>query len=589
MSDQWYYRVFGEEFGPMPFAELKELTEFGMVTGTDEVRSAESSNWVTAASVGELGLADSEVTTAVATAASGGLDFEPPAKRGTDDWFCRLGDQELGPLSFEELTQYAENEQLGVDDEVKLGEQGKWRRVGSIGRLMAVIPYQAVEKNIVQTAPKSKTPVVELPVVDPAPPTSRSATPITSAAELTVIYQAAFEEARTRISESLMEHAEKAFKQVDDQARSQIAWASAAGADRQWWGWAGGVEFGPVEFPQVFGLARNGQLKPNDLVRNGLHGQYGPSSNVPGLFNAVAMLARATEVMALAKSQAQHAVTQTRPSTTLPESILKYQSQAAQAPVAPPPPAGKPRDSDPEFSVASPRGRSISDSGSHSDLESSRRVESVADSRPAARVPEPVAPPTAPMSNPVASPNRSSSGSTSVPAYRPPAPARKPDSKPSRGPSSPWLADTLASLKEPKAIGSIAAIAVVLLIVGWGFLPKSKAADIQKYQALKQILKEIQSNRENPSAIAAMKTKALATGKEIADALKATANGQERAKQSLLWAARDELPRYFNGGPGAEAAEKNLALRLQEAGVVLGLESPTAVASAIKSAPLPDD
>src|SRR6202012_2606802 len=69
------------------------------------------------------------------------------ATKATDEWFCIIGGAELGPMSFEELTGYAQNEQLSADDEVKLGATGKWRRVGSIGRLMAVMPYQAPKKS----------------------------------------------------------------------------------------------------------------------------------------------------------------------------------------------------------------------------------------------------------------------------------------------------------------------------------------------------------------------------------------------------------------------------------------------------------
>ena len=57
MADQWFYRMFGQDFGPVAFGELKELAELGSIASDDEVRNAGSSDWVTAGSIGELGLA----------------------------------------------------------------------------------------------------------------------------------------------------------------------------------------------------------------------------------------------------------------------------------------------------------------------------------------------------------------------------------------------------------------------------------------------------------------------------------------------------------------------------------------------------
>ena len=132
----------------------------------------------------------------------------------------------------------------------------------------------------------------------------------------------------------------------------------------------------------------------------------------------------------------------------------------------------------------------------------------------------------------------------------------------------------LESLKEPKAIGSMCAVAVVLLFFGWNFLPKSRAADIKKYQALKEILDEVKTKRTAPPAeLAALQQKLTKVGKEIATELKTKASRDEPAKQCLLWAARDEVPLVVQVGLSKESpAEVRLATRLREAAYELGLE-----------------
>ena len=146
MAEQWYYRMFGQEFGPVPFSELQQLAATGSISSADEVRAERFVNWVSAGSVGELGLpADSPVSPSLAA-----MDHHHAAV-GSGDWFCRFSGQEWGPLSFSEIVTFAEQGQLSADDEVKLGGDGKWRRVGSIGRLVAVLPFQSPENSVTAT------------------------------------------------------------------------------------------------------------------------------------------------------------------------------------------------------------------------------------------------------------------------------------------------------------------------------------------------------------------------------------------------------------------------------------------------------
>jgi hypothetical protein len=131
MSDLWFYRLFGEEFGPVPRTKLLSLMATGTLADTDEVRPIDSPGWQTAASAVGPALAEN---TRVATA----------SEVTTDDvnWYCRTAGQAAGPFSFDDLLRLAEHGELTSADEVRYGTDGKWRSVGSMGRLVAVLPFQ---------------------------------------------------------------------------------------------------------------------------------------------------------------------------------------------------------------------------------------------------------------------------------------------------------------------------------------------------------------------------------------------------------------------------------------------------------------
>ena len=567
MTDQWFYRMFGEEFGPLPLEKLRELAESGTIHAFDQVRPASSGNLVDAGTIEGLGLStgDRQLGSAIATTKTKS-DFEiSTPQAGSDDWFCRVADQELGPLSFDKLLEFAEHERLSADDQVKLGRNGKWRRAGSIGRLMAALPYQATEQTIIHApkqtsdrAPVSPTAPRSAVVAVPAP--QPVATPNSEAT-----YRVAFEQATAKVVESMLAQTDAAYQAAEEQARSQIAWATAPNVDRYWWGWAGGVEFGPVEFSQIFGLAKSGQLKPSDFVRNGQHGQYVPSVNIPGLFTAIEMITRAVAARDLARSQAKAASAVAVPPSVAPQALLNAAEKTVAAeqlarsnPVIPAQAQVRPKSNPIVETVRQPQPASVP------------QIET--------RTPEPssVEPTRSPYSSSMNS-GFSSNSSSTMSTFGSGRPAKTPVKSYARKPSrseSTWLPDLLENLKEPKAIGSLCAIAFVLLIVGWQSLPKNRSDDVKRYQALKGIIDEIKTKRTSaPAELASLQQKLEKTGKQIAEELKGKASREEPVKQCLLWAARDEVPRIIQSGLGVESpAETTLSSRLKEAAYELGLE-----------------
>lgn len=579
MADQWFYRVFGEVVGPMPLETLRELANSGTIRALDDVRST-SSDWVAAATIDELGLSTSERKTVPTMTAMSITDLEIATSTTNDDWYYEMGGQELGPITFDELLKFAEQEQISADDQVKLGPQGKWRRVGSIGRLMAALPYQPVKKTIApNTSPRPSQPTVA--AVTPS-------TPVAPEADLQATYRAAYEEAKAKVAESILAQAEATFQTAEQQALALVSWATQPGVDRNWWGWSNGVEFGPVEFTQVFGLAKSGQLKPTDFVRNGQFGQYVPASNLPGMFNAVALLMQATQQRDLAAAQAKAAAL-AAPTPVITVTPMKAQEAAPQ-------PAVPRRQFDPVVAVttspAKPRSNPVVDTVSTP----ARPTSNPAINTPAAvAMAAPAAIPESPKEAPARSMNYSSplvsnsgfatSSSSTYAASRPVAVA-KPYPKKSSASDSTWFADTMSSLLQPKVLGAVVA---VLLVAGWFVMPKSRGADIKRYQALKQILDEIQTKRSSPTELAALQQKLADTAKKIFAEVKDKAGRDEPAKQSLLWASRDDIPRMIQAGLATESdPEKSLAAHLKEAAYNLDLEKRPEIQLA-QTVPAADD
>ena len=186
MSEQWFYRLFGEEFGPVLLSDLRELAANGTLSGDDQVRPATISIWVSSKSVCEL--QDIYQTTAIESDSSVVNSTSPAA----DEWYYQqpsINDAVTGPMTFEALLEQAKSGRLSADDEVKFGVDGKWRRAGSMGRLVAVLPYRSAPRNI-QAAPKPTpvTPALSIDDLEDAPSDAiEEASLETDVADLSVI------------------------------------------------------------------------------------------------------------------------------------------------------------------------------------------------------------------------------------------------------------------------------------------------------------------------------------------------------------------------------------------------------------------
>lgn len=164
MSENWFYRVFGEEFGPVTLSDLREFVSNGTLSGSDEVRPEALTMWVPARVVREL---QDLNQAAVESTVTGAMNAAAASPTVTDEWYYRFSDSpdtEVGPLTFDGIIELAKSGRLMADDEVRLGVDGKWRRAGNMGRLVAVLPYQTRRQNLNPTLKEVTT--EELPSVD---------------------------------------------------------------------------------------------------------------------------------------------------------------------------------------------------------------------------------------------------------------------------------------------------------------------------------------------------------------------------------------------------------------------------------------
>jgi hypothetical protein len=542
VADQWLYKVFGQEFGPISFQELQTLADIGILSHSDEVRPESAARWEAADAVAELGL---KTSTNVAVAID--LDSVTPAESARSDaWFCQMLGQELGPLSFRELVDYAEQGQVTADDLVKLGANGKWRRVGSIGRLVAVLPYQ---EQRTQVAPRSTNSGDSQEVE--VPPASSAVRPIMRAPSPAAL-------AELQEAESALTKAEVACAPMVQAAHQQVSWASSPTCDPAWAVSINGVIEGPVSFAQIMEWAISGKLRPMDFLCQGRFGQYLPAAIVPGLFQAASLMKSVREALSAAHSRVAAARAAISEGATVGMlKVAQASSNIATGTVSVPTVAAAAKDAQSKRSEPS------------NEEESAKPTTVVQANVAEVRVVQAESTPA--VITPVES-RVSSAGFGGSSISRPIATSSTPRS---RGSSErPSWSTMLENIRSSAPTIAMVAGALILIVGGWMYMSGGAAADVRRYYALKEIVDEVHSLREKKSTnFAALKKKAVKVGSTTAKTL-AQQQSTRPSAQFLLRAARDELPKMIYGDLSVEtAAEKKFVGQLSEAANALGLKS----------------
>ena len=367
-----------------------------------------------------------------------------------------------------------------------------------------------------------------------------------------------------------------------------------------------GQELGPLTFEELIGHVERQQLSADDQVKLGTHGRWRPVASIGRLMAALPCQAVEVRIVPARPERLEIAEPSGSPNQDSLEAVdavrarsvavrTKIETMACRADG--PDARRRPQEIKVSPSGQTPSPRNPSDEGlGDARLEPLKDQDSVSIASQALSPPGPSITSTAAPLRPTGSlPTGSlkcgdsgfspSARSPVSPAQIPfspmaagmtrrPAIVNREASRKSVASRSRWIAEMMEDFKEPKSWGSVIALTLVLLVFGWGYLPKSRAADIRRYQTLKQLLEEIKTCRiRSPAELGVLQSKLDAVARQIANEVKKTAGRDEPAQQQLLWAARDEVPRLIQAGLSAESpAEKNLADKLQEAAYVLGLE-----------------
>jgi hypothetical protein len=253
--------------------------------------------------------------------------------------------------------------------------------------------------------------------------------------------------------------------------------ASNPPAVDEWFALIGGVASGPMHLSHLMEWAKAGRIKPHDSVKLGRKSEWVVASAVPGLIPSAAP---AVEVKATP--------------TPVPPTIAPPTPPPANAPAAPAtPPAAQAAPAPPKTDPKPP---------------------------PAAPAPSPPPTPIAtsePSNNSAASP-MSDSGGMGTPA---PASAPRPAWATPKKPAPPVKAKPAAKrpgfegggigavFKDKRVLGALAGVAViVLVIVGWNFLPEGSGKFKEPYQKLKALHGELSKKLEAKPAEAEWKSAA---------------------------------------------------------------------------------
>lgn len=170
-----------------------------------------------------------------------------------DNWYYKVFGIEFGPVKLERLIELAKSHGISHDDQVRFGEKGNWRRVGSIGQLMAHLPFASVPRQHLSSTPEAVH--ESSPLVEQSP------------------------EAHSHNGSEVAE-----FTVVEETPQD---------TEHVWWCRSQNREYGPVALPTLIEWASTGRLQRYDEVRFG-QDPYIPAGDLPGLFpEPVAQIAAA--------------------------------------------------------------------------------------------------------------------------------------------------------------------------------------------------------------------------------------------------------------------------------------------------------
>ncbi|SFI46158.1 GYF domain-containing protein [Planctomicrobium piriforme] len=155
----WYYRKGRHEFGPVDHAALESLHESGLLPEDAEVRRGESGVWIKVSRFfSSTGAAPAKSTVSISKgsnkdgwASIDDVDFvvdevevaKPSAPAPREDWYYKVLNQEIGPVSLDQLLEQCQRGMIGKHDLVRQDGHTDWMQASLILKLAPAIAAAA--------------------------------------------------------------------------------------------------------------------------------------------------------------------------------------------------------------------------------------------------------------------------------------------------------------------------------------------------------------------------------------------------------------------------------------------------------------
>jgi hypothetical protein len=330
MGELWYYRLLGQEFGPVSERALQELVTNGTVGASDEVRRFGDEHWQQAGQLewnGNGTAASDEPDLDLDSLLSGPKSM--PAREGaslgesdqnisdeldallapssprrrrttTDEWYYRVSGQRFGPFDFDTLFEHASSGQFSRYDEIKAPGSDEWVEAQTI---VGLFSDEGVDLNALLV---NEAPLPASAAPRPAPVRKQWYYRVLNQQLGPVDFEGLFDlvmEGNLRPDDDIRESDQTEWQRADSLVGlfpddlSEEASAPAASAaeefaeeseDADWYFKMDDQELGPVTFERLIQLAHSGRLQRTDPIRLTKLGRWMEAESMVGLFPEVA-------------------------------------------------------------------------------------------------------------------------------------------------------------------------------------------------------------------------------------------------------------------------------------------------------------
>lgn len=271
----WYYKSLGLEVGPVSMENLIDLVKDQSLSRDDEVRFGTSGKWRRIGTIGSL-MAHLPFATPVPVS----ITNERPAtssseaqKSASSNWYYKSLGLEFGPVSMEKLVELVKDRSLSRQDEVRFGDEGNWRRIGTIGPLMAHLPFESAT---ITPTKKSNNGVLDESLENDHP------TDILDSLDFNTLED--FEQDELTFGPTAITTPAPASEPAaTNNSTSRTETKASRETSALWWCTVQGKEYGPIDLPKMIEWAASGRLRRDDHVRYGQE-PYQLASDIPGVF-----------------------------------------------------------------------------------------------------------------------------------------------------------------------------------------------------------------------------------------------------------------------------------------------------------------